>query len=213
MEMTEIDHRSPNELCVIVPFGGRIDIWWYVYNYLSQMIVTRTISSSNTTTGPPIVQCISMNSQATPSTLEPAAVVDSPLKTVMNNPTCERSDIIEDVDELFSRGYVIPSLPQALIKDVEQGILHKFGPHCSNRQILIEAVAFDLIDKYNLLWVLMYKETQKSFLERRLHMTSCGVETHPVFRCAELSESTPLSISKLEYDIKWLDGSKGDQCR
>ena len=40
MEMTEIDHRSPNELCVIVPFGGRIDIWWYVYNHLSQMIVT-----------------------------------------------------------------------------------------------------------------------------------------------------------------------------
>ena len=46
MEMTEIDHRSPNELCVIVPFGGRIDIWWYVYNHLSQMIVTAPTDDS-----------------------------------------------------------------------------------------------------------------------------------------------------------------------
>lgn len=147
----------------------------------------RTISSSNTTTGSPAVQCISVDSQATPSTLKSAAAVDSPLKAIMNNPTCERSDITEDVDELFSRGYVIPPLPQALIKDVEQGILHKFGPHCSNRQILIEAVAFDLIDKYNLLWVLMYKETQEPFSRTMpIHdIVWCGKASDVSLRLAE----------------------------
>lgn len=47
--------------------------------------------------------------------------------------------------------YTIPSLPSALTKDIEKGKLDKFGPHCSNRQILIDAIAHDLIDNFDLL--------------------------------------------------------------
>ncbi|CAF1056601.1 unnamed protein product [Rotaria magnacalcarata] len=53
-----------------------------------------------------------------------------------------------EVTELFPNKYTIPSLPNGLLKDVQDGALAKFGPHCSNRQILIECIVNDLINKY-----------------------------------------------------------------
>lgn len=46
----------------------------------------------------------------------------------------------------FPDQYAIPPLPNSLMKDIEDGSLDKFGPHYSNRQILIDAIAHDLID-------------------------------------------------------------------
>ena len=50
----------------------------------------------------------------------------------------------------FPFEYVVPSLPASLVKDIETGAIQKFGPHHSNRQILIDIVSHDLVDKYNL---------------------------------------------------------------
>ncbi|CAF1503507.1 unnamed protein product [Adineta ricciae] len=52
----------------------------------------------------------------------------------------------------FPEDYKMPVLPDALIKDVNDGNIVKFGPHCSNRRILIDAVVYDLINKYNLFY-------------------------------------------------------------
>jgi hypothetical protein len=57
----------------------------------------------------------------------------------------------EDTHPSFPDVYQIPSLPYALVKDIEAGILNNFGPHFHGRQILIDAVVHDLIDNYNLL--------------------------------------------------------------
>ena len=46
--------------------------------------------------------------------------------------------------------YPIPSLPLSLLNDIDRGDLSKFNNHCRNRQILIDAVFFDLTTGYNL---------------------------------------------------------------
>lgn len=51
----------------------------------------------------------------------------------------------------FPDKYIIPPLPDSLIKDIESRALKKFGPHYSNRQVLIDAIAHDLTDKHKLL--------------------------------------------------------------
>ena len=67
--------------------------------------------------------------------------------------TTDESRVSTDINIPFPDDYIIPTLPNGLIKDIEEGTLAKFGPHCSNRQILIDVIAHDLIDKYNLLLV------------------------------------------------------------
>jgi hypothetical protein len=55
------------------------------------------------------------------------------------------------VNTVFPEEYIVPTLPQSLMKDIENGLIQKFGPHCSNRQVLIDAVCHDLCSKFNLL--------------------------------------------------------------
>lgn len=57
----------------------------------------------------------------------------------------------EDTATKFPEVYKIPLLPNGLIKDIQDGAHNKFGPHCSNRQILIDAVSYDLIENFGLL--------------------------------------------------------------
>lgn len=51
----------------------------------------------------------------------------------------------------FPDEYIIPPLPSSLVKDIENRDLKKFGPHFSNRQVLIDAIVHDLTDKHKLL--------------------------------------------------------------
>lgn len=51
----------------------------------------------------------------------------------------------------FPDDYKVPSLPSGLMKDVNDGVLTKFGPHCAYRRILIDGIADDIIHNYNLL--------------------------------------------------------------
>ncbi|CAF1459900.1 unnamed protein product [Rotaria magnacalcarata] len=69
----------------------------------------------------------------------------------MDYSTSDYSDVGAYINIAFPNNYKIPPLPKVLIKDIEDGILEKFGPHCANRQILIDAIIYDLLDQYNLL--------------------------------------------------------------
>ena len=64
---------------------------------------------------------------------------------------CDQLLMAQEKNLLLPDKYVIPPLPNALLKDIQDGALNKFGPHYSNRQILIESIANDLIDNYNML--------------------------------------------------------------
>jgi len=55
--------------------------------------------------------------------------------------------------DLFSDKYEIPPMPVHVIEDIAKGDLTNFGPHCSNRQVLIDIIAHDLTNKYHLLLV------------------------------------------------------------
>ena len=52
---------------------------------------------------------------------------------------------------LFPKEYKIPVLPNELIKDIDNGKMETFGPHCTNRRILIDAISHDLFDAYKCL--------------------------------------------------------------
>lgn len=54
-------------------------------------------------------------------------------------------------DDRFPEKYVIPPLPHSLMKDIEDGLLNKFNPHYSNRQIMIDAIVYNLVDEHKLL--------------------------------------------------------------
>ncbi|CAF4873582.1 unnamed protein product [Rotaria socialis] len=101
------------------------------------------LTNSQTTSMVPI------NSQ--PSTFVPVPTTDSLSKESMDYSRSDHSDVGAYINIAFPDDYKIPLLPKALIKDIEDGILEKFGPHCANRQILIDAIVYDLLDKYNLL--------------------------------------------------------------
>ena len=68
-------------------------------------------------------------------------------------PVRSRDTSVVDIDQglHFPDIYTIPPLPNELTKDIEAGILRNFGPHFHGRQILIDTVAYDLIQNYNLL--------------------------------------------------------------
>ncbi|CAF4159597.1 unnamed protein product, partial [Adineta steineri] len=67
-------------------------------------------------------------------------------KSPTNIFTPDRYNNGANIHELFADQYNIPSLPNNLIKDIEDGDMIRFGPHFSNRQILIDAVSYDLIN-------------------------------------------------------------------
>ena len=69
----------------------------------------------------------------------------------MNDGVFGEAPIKQVVNLLFPDEYIIPTLPNALLQDIETGALHKFGPHHTNRQVVIDIITHDLINKYNLL--------------------------------------------------------------
>jgi len=83
----------------------------------------------------------------------------SPIKSLNNlstnddmNEQVSREALTEqDMNLSFPDEYIIPTLPNALLHDIETCALHKFAPHHGNRQILIDTIYHDLIEKYNLL--------------------------------------------------------------
>ncbi|CAF1628145.1 unnamed protein product [Rotaria magnacalcarata] len=70
----------------------------------------------------------------------------------MHSSRFNQSNVGVAISKPFQDDYKIPSLPNAVIKDIEQDKLEKFGPHCANRQILIDAIVYDLLDNYNLFY-------------------------------------------------------------
>ncbi|CAF1286535.1 unnamed protein product [Rotaria sordida] len=71
----------------------------------------------------------------------------------MDNSITDQVIIAAGVSSSFPDVYEVPTLPKALSKDIEAGNLKSFGPHCQGRQILIDAVAHDLTENYNLLYL------------------------------------------------------------
>ncbi|CAF0965685.1 unnamed protein product [Didymodactylos carnosus] len=88
-----------------------------------------------------------------------SSLPDSPLRSMNNLSTNDcmidqmlgKATIKQETNLIFPDEYTIPVLPKALVQDIETCLLHKFGPHHTNRQILIDTITHDLIEKYNLL--------------------------------------------------------------
>ncbi|CAF4309637.1 unnamed protein product, partial [Rotaria sp. Silwood2] len=70
----------------------------------------------------------------------------------MNDQAFEKSMIKEQSNSFFPDVYTVPTLPSSLLQDIESGALHKFGPHHTNRQILIDIITHDLINRHNLFY-------------------------------------------------------------
>lgn len=103
-----------------------------------------------------VIQAVA--SSSIPSTnLNSSSVSESISDSVSDASICnstsgsDESTVAKEIDESFPEKYAIPQLPTSLVNDIQAGALNKFGPHCSNRQILIESIVHDLITKYNLL--------------------------------------------------------------
>jgi len=94
----------------------------------------------------PSVNIISTASLASSS--EPT--IDLSINNCMSNPVLEEISI-KEVNVIFPQEYIIPTLPNSLLGDIEAGKLSTFGPHHTNRQVLIDTIAHDLISKYNIL--------------------------------------------------------------
>lgn len=122
-----------------------------LFQNVNEYSIERGNSLSNASTvsqAPPNVSLDSLLSSSSS-----VSTNDSLSKITTNDLTFNEDSSNTDADSVvpFPDVYQIPSLPNALIKDIQEGILDKFGPHCSNRQILIDAVSYDLIENYNLL--------------------------------------------------------------
>jgi hypothetical protein len=68
-----------------------------------------------------------------------------------NSAVLDQAKTAEIHIQRFPDQYIIPTLPKSLLNDIENGYLQKFGPHFSNRQVLIDAIVHDLIDQHKLL--------------------------------------------------------------
>lgn len=78
--------------------------------------------------------------------------VSSSGQDVSDDKKTHSQPLIEDKrGDFFPDQYVIPPLPNSLLNDISNGSLNKFGPHFGNRQILIDAIVHDLIDRHKLL--------------------------------------------------------------
>lgn len=111
-------------------------------NYRSLASSTTNASTSSTISIEP--QSFSFTHQNTSSYADSTDVS-------INDSAADRSDRDLLIKTTFPDDYKLPPLPDGLLKDVEDGVISKFGPHYSNRRILIDAIAHDLIHKYNLL--------------------------------------------------------------
>lgn len=68
-----------------------------------------------------------------------------------DNASSTKSTIDNKGNAVFPDKYIIPQMPTSLLKDIDDGQLHKFGSHYTNRQILIDTITHDLIDRFQLL--------------------------------------------------------------
>ncbi len=116
----------------------------------SSTIITITPQSSSIITN--ASQSLSVITSNSPSSIiDTESSTDCLPKSFTNNSTSDQCDNGANVDIPFPDQYDIPSVPNSLIKDIEDGALNKFGPHYSNRQILIDAITYDLLENYKLL--------------------------------------------------------------
>jgi hypothetical protein len=106
-------------------------------------------SSSESFTNLDSTSTSSTNLSSSSSSME--LLSDSLLNESTNQSTSQQSLDEQEIKLSFPDKYVIPALPDAVLKDIEEGALHKFGPHYSNRQVLIDAVAHDLVNNYKIL--------------------------------------------------------------
>lgn len=106
----------------------------------SSSIVSPNSQSSSIIPSNP--QALSLESRSTPDVLP---------KPSIDQLSSEPCVIEKEIYEPFPNDYLIPTLPKTLVNDITKGDLKNFGPHCANRQILIDVIAYDLIDKFNLL--------------------------------------------------------------
>jgi len=112
-----------------------------------------SISSIDSSSGSP-TNCNS--SSGSPTNCNPSSsLVELPINSSTNDDTNEHvlneAPAKQKMNLLFPDEYIIPTLPNSLLQDIETGALHKFGPHHTNRQILIDIITHDLIEKYQLL--------------------------------------------------------------
>ena len=96
------------------------------------------------------------SSSGSPTNCNPSSsLVELPINSSTNDDTNEHvlneAPAKQKMNLLFPDEYIIPTLPNSLLQDIETGALHKFGPHHTNRQILIDIITHDLIEKYQLL--------------------------------------------------------------
>ena len=109
--------------------------------------LTKPIASSSSSTN------LDSSSLSSSSSSLSESMSDGGAHESINNSTSEYDQLsmVQEKNVLFPDKYVIPPLPNTLLKDIQNGAVNKFGPHYSNRQILIESIANDLIDTYNML--------------------------------------------------------------
>jgi hypothetical protein len=79
------------------------------------------------------------------------AITDLSTNDDMNDQILEEAPNKQELNIFFPDDYIIPTLPDAVLQDIQTGALHKFGPHHTNRQVIIDTITYDLINKYNLL--------------------------------------------------------------
>ncbi|CAF3542494.1 unnamed protein product [Rotaria socialis] len=92
----------------------------------------------------------STNFSSSSSSIKPAANCST--DDYMDDRVFEESSVKQKSNILFPIEYIIPALPDSLLQDIEAGALHKFGPHHTNRQVLVDIVTHDLINQYDLFY-------------------------------------------------------------
>ncbi|CAF1058741.1 unnamed protein product [Adineta steineri] len=121
-----------------------------LFKKISDCSVEFSNSSFSITTNSQPSSPISSNSQAL--FLESRSTLDVLPKPSIIQSSSEPSVIQQEIHEPLPSNYIIPTLPNALLNDITKGDLKHFGPHCANRQILIDTIVYDLIDKFNLFY-------------------------------------------------------------
>lgn len=125
------------------------------FDFSTECISLTPIRSTNSEPPPPSssslfptdsesLSTIPKNSQSQTTTARESHIV---------NQTTDNFDGNKKIEDNYLDEYVIPALPKDLIEDIEAGALHKFGPHFRNRQILIDTICSDLIERYKILLV------------------------------------------------------------
>ena len=79
-----------------------------------------------------------------------------PLRSPTVMPDCSSKIPLPDT-------YRLNSLPSSLLNDIDSGDLSKFNSHCKNRQVLIDAIFYDLTTNYNI-WYAIRQETRSLVL-------------------------------------------------